>query len=264
MHPIERLRAIARSSGVDQELLVQETASALSAFGDDPAGMVTACRRILYRNLASGPLWWLCSRVLTADDAMAEAWAAARELEADRSSAELAFALPEGAVVCVLGWPEQVAEGLTRRGDLDVLVVDVRGEGSSLVRALDRAAVEATDVAEHGLGAAVAAADVLVLEASMVGPDAALAVSGSLAAAAVAAQTDTPVWLLAGVGRMVPGRVWEAVTAGLDQASDPWDAEVDAVPTRLVNRVGGPAGPESVAEAVARTDCPVAPELLRL
>ncbi len=98
----------------------------------------------------------------------------------------------------------------------------------------------------------------------MVGPDHALAVSGSLAAAAVAAQTDTPVWLLAGIGRLVPARVWEAVAAGLDEASDPWDAEVDAVPTRLVSRVGGPTGLESVAEAVARTDCPVAPELLRL
>ncbi len=263
MHPIERLRAVARSSGVDQELLVQETASALSAFGDDPAGMVTACRRILARNLTSGPLWWLCSRVLTADDAMVEAWSAARELGGDRSPMELADALPEGGTVCVLGWPEQVAEGLTRRGDLDVLVVDARGEGSSLVRALDRAAVEATDVPEHGLGAAVVAADVLVLEATMIGPQATLAGSGSLAAAAVAVQSETPVWLLAGTGRLVPERVWQAATARLDEACDPWDAMVDVVPTGLVSRVGGPHGLESVAEALARTDCPIAPELLR-
>ena len=32
MHPIERLRYVARASGADQELLVRETAHALGAF----------------------------------------------------------------------------------------------------------------------------------------------------------------------------------------------------------------------------------------
>ena len=68
MHPIERLRYVARSSGADQALLVRETAGALAGLGFDPPGLVTACRRILDRHLASGPLWWLCARVLTAND----------------------------------------------------------------------------------------------------------------------------------------------------------------------------------------------------
>ncbi|MEJ7583727.1 MAG: hypothetical protein WKF43_06455 [Acidimicrobiales bacterium] len=66
MHPIERLRFVARASGGDQALLVRETAGALAAFRHDPAGLVTACRRIVSRHPASAPLWWLCARVLTA------------------------------------------------------------------------------------------------------------------------------------------------------------------------------------------------------
>ena len=73
MHPIERLRYVARASGADQAVLVRETAGALAAFADDPAGLVTACRRIVSRHPGSGPLWWLCSRVLTATEPMREA-----------------------------------------------------------------------------------------------------------------------------------------------------------------------------------------------
>ena len=68
MHPIERLRYVARASGADQAVLVEETAHALRAFLDDPNGLVTACRRIVDRHPTSAPLWWLCARVLTAPD----------------------------------------------------------------------------------------------------------------------------------------------------------------------------------------------------
>ena len=44
MHPIERLRYVARSSGAPQAVLVRETASALGSLAFDPAGLVTACR----------------------------------------------------------------------------------------------------------------------------------------------------------------------------------------------------------------------------
>src|SRR3954468_12753456 len=74
VHPIERLRYVARSSGAAQEVLVRETAAALAALGFDPPGLVTACRRILDRHPLSGPLWWLSARVLTAHDPMDEAW----------------------------------------------------------------------------------------------------------------------------------------------------------------------------------------------
>jgi hypothetical protein len=263
MHPIERLRYVARASGADQAILVQETASALSGLGFDPAGLVTACRRIVDRHVTSAPLWWLCARVLTATDPLHEAYRAADEIAADTTGARLGDALPSDATVCVLGWPDVVSEALIRRGDLDVLVVDALGEGSGLARRLRRADVEAEEVAMSGLGAAAAAADVVLLEATAIGATGAVAVAGSMAAAAVARHRGVPVWLVGGVGRVLPTRMWEALLQRLDAAYEPWDADDDVVPLDLVDRLCGPAGPESVADGLKRIDCPVTPELFR-
>jgi hypothetical protein len=263
VHPIERLRYVARASGADQTILVRETAGALAAFADDPAGLVTACRRIVARHPGSGPLWWLCSRVLTASEPMREAWQATDELEADGTAAALAHAIPEDATVCVLGWPDLVAGALRRRGDLDVLVVDALGEGSGLVRVLERADVAVTDVPVTGTAAAAAEADLVLLEAAAVGPDHALAVSSSRAAAAVARTSGTPVWMTAGVGRHVPARIWECITRRIEIACEPWDADEELLPLDLVDRVVGPDGPETPADARRRTDCPIAPELFK-
>jgi hypothetical protein len=263
VHPIERLRYVARASGADQAILVRETASALAAFTDDPAGLVTACRRIVARHPGSGPLWWLCSRVLTATEPMREAWRATDELEEDRTAQALAHAIPDDATVCVLGWPDLVADALRRRGDLDVLVVDALGEGSGLVRVLERAEVAVTEVPVTGTAAAAAEADLVLLEAAAVGPDSALAVSSSRAAAAVARTSETAVWLTAGVGRLVPARIWECMVQRLDAACEPWDADEELVPLDLVDKIVGPDGPEDPADARRRTDCPIAPELFK-
>src|SRR5437016_34261 len=110
MHPIERLRYVARSSGASQVVLVRETAAALAALGFDPPGLVTACRRILDRHPLSGPLWWLSARVLTSNDPTAEAWNAADEITADDTCGVLAYALPDDSVICVLGWPDVMGE----------------------------------------------------------------------------------------------------------------------------------------------------------
>lgn len=253
---------MARASGADQALLVRETAHALAAFHDDPAGLVAACRRIVDRHPTSAPLWWLCARVLTSPDGHREAWAAVEEIEADRTSAELAFALPEDSTACVIGWPELVGEGLLPRGDVDVLAVDSLGEGSGLVRRLLQAGIEAVDVPMSGLGAAVSSSDVLLLEAVAVGPTGFVAVSGSLAAAAVARHAEVPVWLAAGVGRLMPTRMWEALAGRrATRAADPWDLDEEVVPLDLVDQVCGPQGLEGPADARRRVDCPVAPEL---
>jgi hypothetical protein len=263
MHPIERLRYVARASGASQRVIVSETARALASFSDDPHGLVTACRRIVSRQPTSGPLLWFAARVLTSGDPGAELWEAAGELEADPTAAELAHALPDEATVTVLGWPDEIAAALPRRGDVEVLVVDVLHEGSGFTSALLRADVDAVDVPLGGLGAAVATSGVLLLEASAVGPDAFLAVSGSRAAAAVARHAGIPVWLVAGVGRLLPARMWDGLRRRVEALDDPWDAADEVVPLDLVDTVVGPRGPESVAEALRRCDCPVAPELFK-
>ena len=84
-------------------VLLEEAAIALGAFRDDPAGMVAACRRIIDRQLACGPLWWLCARILCGTDPMAEARAAVTDMEADPTARCLAAALPDDATVVVVG-----------------------------------------------------------------------------------------------------------------------------------------------------------------
>jgi hypothetical protein len=263
VHPIERLRYVARASGVSQRVIVQETAAALASFGDDPQGLVTACRRIVSRQPTSGPLLWFAARVLTAGDAAHEIWEAAGVMQADTTAAELGHTLPADAIVTVLGWPDVIGEALPRRGDVRVLVVDAASEGSGFVSRLVRADVEAVDVALAGLGAAVTGSDLVLLESTAIGPDEFLAVAGSRAAAAVARHAGIPVWLVGGAGRLLPARMWEGLIGRVHLAVEPWEAPDEVVPLDLVDRVVGPAGPEPVADALRRTDCPVAPELFR-
>jgi hypothetical protein len=149
-----------------------------------------------------------------------------------------------------------------RRGDAEVLVVDALSEGSGLVRRLLHADGDAVDVPVSGMGAAVVQSDLLLLEATALGPTEFVAVAGSRAAAATARHAGVPVWLAAGVGRLLPARMWEALAARIE-VDDPWDGDDEVVPLDLVDRVAGPRGPEPVAEAVRHIDCPIVPELLR-
>lgn len=264
MHPIERLRYVARAgSGAGPSLLVREAAGALASIGDDPAGMVTGCRRLLSRHPSAGPLWWLSARVLHAPDPMAEAWRAAEEIDDDATDGVLAAHLPDEATVTVIGWPELASEALKRRGDVEPLVVESGGDGYDLVRRLTRFDVEAVSVPEHGVAAAVAESDLVLLEASALGPAAFVAPQGSHAAAAVARAGGTPVWVVAGVGRVLPSRLFDALTDQLGSDDDPWDVADEVVPLALVDCVIGPAGPQPPEDAAKRADCPIAPELLK-
>ena len=56
MHPIERLRYVARADGAGPSLLAQEAARGLAGFGADPAALVTACR--LSSTWGPMPPWW--------------------------------------------------------------------------------------------------------------------------------------------------------------------------------------------------------------
>jgi len=179
MHPMERLRMVARASGEEPGLLAREAAAALAGCAEDPRALVMACRRLVDRQAASGPLWWLAARVVASPDPGTEAWRSAEALRADATPSVVAASLPDDAVVAVLGWPEQVAEALRIRGDARVLVIDSMGDGSPLVAALHRAGSDAALVPESGIGAAVATSSLLLLDASAIGPGGFLAAVGS-------------------------------------------------------------------------------------
>ncbi len=108
-----------------------------------------------------------------------------------------------------------------------------------------------------------AAADLVVLESPAIGPTECLAVSGSRAAAAVAHHCGIPVWLVGGVGRLLPGaRCGTTLRDRSVDADDPWDDDDEIVPLDLVSHIVGPDGPAPTAEALQGVDCPVVPELL--
>jgi hypothetical protein len=101
----------------------------------------------------------------------------------------------------------------------------------------------------------------VLLEAHAAGPSGFVAVAGSGALARAAREAAVPVWLVAGVGRRLPGALYDAVTAHLHL--DPGEPEV--LSFDFVDEVHGPEGRvEPAGVAAGRTDCPVAPELLHL
>lgn len=264
MHPIERLRYVARASGAPADDVVREAAASLAGFAEDPVSLVTACRRLIDRHPANGAVWWLCARTLRAADPGDEAWRCFDDLVRDPTADELAHAIPAEGRVAVIGWADRLAPVLTRRGDVEVRVIDVEGDGPGFVRMLERADVIAVDVAVTGLAAAVASADLLVLDSSAIGPEIALTPPGGWAAAAVARAAGVPVWVVAGAGRLVPGGMWPALSGRLDGAATaPWDSDVDRVPLALVDRLAGSKGPEPVGDAMARMDTPDVAELRR-
>lgn len=262
MHPIERLRYVARASGAAQRSLVRETAAALAAFTSDHQALVTACRRVVSRQPWAGSLVWYCARVLSAGDPDDEVWDAAGLIQADATASVAARELPDDATVVVLGWPEVLAEALARRGDLRVLVVDVLDEGASLADQLQARDIDAVDVPVWGLGRAVAAADLLVIEAIAAGPDAVLAPAGSLAAAAVARTVDVPVWVAAPLGRTLPAPMFDEVVARTIGDGEP-DCELERVPVALLDDGLSADGRAEIAQILARPECPTVPELFR-
>jgi hypothetical protein len=263
MHPIERLRWVARAGGDDLSLLVQEAAGALSGFADDPPALVTACRSLVDRHPAAGPVWWLAARCLMSADPVAEAWEAADALARDGTGRVLEREVPAEAEVVVLGWPEVAGAGLRRRPDTVLLTVDTGDEWSPGPARLARAGLHVVEVPTSGLGAAVAHAQLLVLEAAAMGPEGFVAEAGSRAAAAVAAEAGVAVWVVAGVGRVLPDRLWGALCERLAATGEPWLDPVEVVPFRPTDIVVRASGRFDPATATATPDCPFAPELLR-
>jgi hypothetical protein len=214
VHPIERLRYVARAGWAAPDVLAAEAAWALAdlALRERPA-VLPACRRLLDRHPGCGPMWWVAARILTSGDPVDEAEYCADALEGDETDELLDEAVPDGARVVRRGGVGDVASA-----DLVIVQADAFGAGGMIVDA-----------------------DVL----------------GLLEAARV---VEVPVWVEAGVGRVLPARLWEALARKVESSTERHLGVL--IDSTGVERVVGPNGAQPLRIALAATDCPEPPELL--
>lgn len=246
------------------EDLVQEAASSLAAMGWDPAGLVISCRRLVEHHPGAGPLWSLCARVLVSGEPSAEVRRALADLDAGDLTSVLAAAFPDEATVVTVGWSDLVGGALGRRGDVTALVVDGGdGNGHALARALEGHDVDAVAVPDAGVAAAVARADVVVVEATAAGPDFVLATTGTAAAAAVGYTQQVPVWVVLRPGTVLPGPLFDACVAHVAGSDEPWEEAEELVPVPLLTVAVTVDGVVDRDIALGAPSCPLAPELLK-
>ena len=258
MQPFERLRHLARWSGDGVEL-VSEAADCLAGFADDPAGLVVACRRLLAHHPTAGPLWWLCSRVLTAPDSAAAAWDAWQRVHDDATYERVAELLPfpHDDVVAVLGGPELAGAVAATRPDLDVVAVRRRSGDEHLRARLAHGDASTRTIDEIELVALEPSH--LLVETPATDPMRSAVPAGTRDL--LAALTGAAGWLVAGVGHVLPARIFAPIAAHID--ADEATA-LELLDVHEFARIAGPTGLDRPDTLDRRVDCPVAPELLRL
>ena len=258
---MEHLRAVARADGVGQDVLVHEVAMAFSGLGAEPVELVTLCRRIVSRQPSVGALWTLCARVLCSPEPIDTAWAFVEELDTDRTG-EHAIESDDAGPIAVIGWPPMVASALMDRPDLETIVVDAAGLGGRLAVRLEQGGARAHDVPSEGLGAAVASASLLVVEAEVAGPTGAIVAPGGYAAAAVGHHAGVPVRLAVPAGRMLPPMHFDVADERSVRPDTPWESRVERLPLDIVDQIARPDGTRSTSAALRQpADGPIAPEL---
>ena len=101
----------------------------------------------------------------------------------------------------------------------------------------------------------------LLVEVVGAGPEEFLVAEGTADAIATLARPGLLVWMVAGVGRVLPARLFEAMVRTL---GDVEDHGLELLDVQVADRIAGPTGLVRPEHLARRVDCPVAPELLRL
>lgn len=262
MHPIERLRWIARADGEPAASLVTEAAWTLADLAEtEPQAVLSACRRLIERHPTCGPLYWAGATILTADDPVEAAHRISAALLDDPTTGHLATELNSsvtpGSVVVACEPAETLRGALERRPRYEVRLVGSLADLRSGVRMLAASGAEVTGYLDEELDEALDGAAVIVVEALAAGPSVALVTSTGAALAHEALPAALPCWLSVPTGRALPAPlVAAAVQAGLDSG----EAEVLG-PDEFTLAVG-PGGAGDPASVVSASSCPAASELV--
>jgi len=114
VHPMERLRYVARAGSAPDRILVGEAVPALGAFSSQPGAMLVALRQLISRQPESPGLLALAAHMLQALDPLEAGWAFADALDTDRTSEQA----------------EEVA--ISESGGTDVIDSIITGPGEAL------------------------------------------------------------------------------------------------------------------------------------
>jgi hypothetical protein len=149
VHPIEMLRAVARSRRGPPGELAAEAAWGLAALAEEePAALLPACRRLLERQPACGPLWWLCARLLVAGDPVEEAERCAALLIDDPTPDVLRSSLQTGKVGPPLRIVRQGGVGEVAGADVVVIEVDAISTNAMIISSSRRGLLQAAVASE--------------------------------------------------------------------------------------------------------------------
>jgi hypothetical protein len=261
MHPIERLRWIARAEDEPAASLACEAAWTLGELSiQEPTALLTACRRLLDRHPACGPLWWVSARMAAADDPVEAGRRAAAELSSDATPDRIVKALRASVTasdVVVLTQPFELS--LACLASSRPRPIRILGSPWSLrqaVRSLSEVAADITGWASGEEREALDGASVVVIEALAAGPRSALVDPGSATAIRVAMEASVPAWIVIGTGRALPGGLFDAAADRSAGAAE--EVAFEAFALGIGEGVTGDA-----AAVAAQVSCPPGPELLR-
>jgi hypothetical protein len=260
VHPIERLRWIALAHDEAATTLAAEAAWTISELAaEEPAAVVTACRRLVESHVTAGPVWWVAATLLTAADPDAAARRAVDELLSDPTADLLAEVLNErlvpDAAVVVARPGETALEALSQ-----VPLAAVRLFGSAPGRRAERRRLGGSARAAGGFDPeeseqAVQEAAVVLVEALAAGRAGVVVVAGTSHLVQAACDASVPLWAVVGAGRVLNAQL-------LDEMLRRADGDVELVGPSSIEAVIGPAGLGTPAEGLGRQACPPAPELL--
>src|SRR5262249_55025369 len=157
----------------------------------------------------------LCARVLAAPDPADAAWEAWQLVNDDRTADRLAGLLPfpHDEPIAVLGWPDLAGAALAERPDLDAVAIR-RRTGNDHRRARPARREASTPIVDAGEAVPRDPSHLLV-EALAAGPQRAVVAAGAGDLLDALAATRTAGWLVAGVGRVLPERLFAAVESEL-------------------------------------------------
>ncbi len=226
---------------------------ALRGLGSDPATVLLTCRRLVERHPAVGPLWWLCSEMVTALEPREAMRRCVEQIREDSTAVHLAEflveRLSEHSLVCLNGWSWDIAVAFGQMEPREICVVDGDNGADHMVRVLERAEHEVHLVETSGGASAAREADIVILTALAASPEIAWCSAGGHALAAVAYCAEVPVVLSTPRGTCLAHATLEGMRLDLESETRgrAWHRGIDEIPVGLFTWFAGPNGVTSAA-----------------